>query len=148
MVERFRESQVVHGEIQPRNSFVGRGACLEIGQVTEAFHLEGIDLHAIPTIRTINAVLNNKGLLKAGTIIGIAKPATEKDSANVIIWDGDGLMTMSAQRYQQKLSSGTWNLKMDTTTTQYPADEVYLEKEKKKKHVQPRRQKEKRGRRV
>jgi len=138
--------QIINGEILPLNHYVGRGSCLRIETVSEAIRLEKIDLLAIPTIQTINASFANKGLLKDGTIIGVTTPVFENDTPNLIILDKGTLLTMSIKRYQHKKTTGAWVDKETLVQTQYPKDTIPESKKKKKKHLKPRRRKEKRGR--
>jgi hypothetical protein len=139
MTQERLKAQVINGETQPLNHYVGLGSCLRIGEIHEAFQLEKIDLHAIPTIQTINASFNNKGLLKDGTVIGVTTPVHEFDSPRLIILDKGELITMSPDRYQQKLDAGIWDL------DQYPIDTIATVKKKKKKKEKP---KKKRGRQL
>ncbi|MDH5533631.1 MAG: hypothetical protein OEX81_04350 [Candidatus Pacebacteria bacterium] len=146
-----RNSQIIAGEMQPRNFFIGRESCQKLGEMVSAFNAEGINLHAIPLINEVELGIVAEDL-HPGTVIGCRPPMSEHDPAGVIVWDGFGLASVSLMTYHKKQRDG-WVFDSQNKT----ATEAYvptIEKKKKKnkkttsKHEKQRIKKARNGRRV
>ncbi|NCN87762.1 MAG: hypothetical protein GW941_02610 [Candidatus Pacebacteria bacterium] len=147
MTERtLRKPQIVLGDMQPRNYYLGKETCGEIGDLIYVFREQGINLFAIPLFDEIEKGILEKSF-KPGTVIGWKPPMNEKLEANVIVWDGWAISAISFMMFHRNQEEG-WGF---VSRQQDDLDTHVTEKKKKKSnqsHPEQKRRKERNGRRV
>lgn len=155
MTEKQRKPQIINGEMFPSNFFIGRESCKSLEALISAFKQEGINLHAIPIISTIEQKLQNEEL-EPGTVLGCREPHAQGDIPSVLVWDGSGISAISFMIYHKYQERGwTWEKReaYAANQTDYVTPVVEKKKKKKKKktttkHEQQRKRKARNGRRV
>ena len=150
MEQKLRNPQIINGEMQPRNFFIGRESCRRLGEMIIAFKEEGINLMAIPMIREVEqGILNDD--LEPGTVIGVSPPISEHDLINVLIWDGYSIVAISFLNFHRKQQAGWVSGKTPQPIIENIHQEKKVKKKKKRttpKHEAKRIRKARNGRRV
>lgn len=106
----LRNPQVLNGEMFPRNHYLGLESVRKLHDFVFYLKSQGINLMAIPTINEVEAGLLDEDF-EAGTILGVATPLgeTNKDTTQIVVWDGYGLVSISILMYLHK-QANNWKM--------------------------------------
>lgn len=148
----LRHPQIINGEIQPRNYYIGLESVRRLNGMRKAFQAEGVNLMAIPMINEVEQGIRDESL-EPGTVVGVRPPTNENDPTGVLVWDGFGIVGVSFMTFHRRENSG-WILGELSKPTVANITTEKKEKEKKKKkrttpkHELKRKIKARNGRRV